>query len=62
MQIQFNPKEMDLAEASVVLGLLLPAFVKGCRDQGDARDEVLAGMVELTGGVWDSLANAEKGA
>ena len=58
MQISFDPKKMNLAEATIVLGMVLPAFVKGARAQGDTKVEVMAGIAELTEGVWDVLAAA----
>ena len=58
MQISFDPQEMNLAEATIVLGMALPAFVKGARAQGDTKVEVMAGIAELTEGVWDGLSAA----
>ena len=58
MQITFNPKDMNLAEATIILGMALPALVKGAKAQGDTKVEVMAGIAELTEGVWDDLAAA----
>ena len=58
MQISFDPKKMNLAEATIVLGMVLPAFVKGARAQGDTKVEVMAGIAEVTEGVWDGLSAA----
>lgn len=60
MQISFNPKEIDLPEATMVMGLLMGGFVKGCRDQGDTCTEVQAGLSELARQVWQLLEAAEK--
>lgn len=66
MQIQFDPKNMDMPEATFVLSVVLTAFLKGCCAQGDTKAEVMAGVAELTSGVWDGMcraaAEAEKGA
>ena len=58
MQISFNPKEIDIAEASFILAFALAALVKGARAQGDTKVEVMAGIAELTEGVWDGLSAA----
>lgn len=60
MQITFNPKETDLAEASVLLGMIVPHFVKGCRAQGDSLEDVTAGLSQLVSGTWTALDAAEK--
>ena len=55
MQIQFDPKALDLGEALFLLGTVMPAFLKGCRAQGDTLDEVQAGMAELVAGLWQKI-------
>ena len=61
MQIQFDPKATDLNEATVVLGMVLPAFVKGCKAQGDTLAEIQAGIAELLEGTWAGVSRAEEG-
>lgn len=60
MQITFNPREIDLAEATVLLGMIVPGFIKGCRAQGDSQEEVIAGLGEVVSGCWAALDTAEK--
>lgn len=60
MQITFNPREIDLTDATVLLGMIVPGFTKGCRAQGDSLDEVIAGLGELVSGCWAALETAEK--
>lgn len=55
MQITFNPKDADLTEAGVILGMLMPSFVKGCKDQGDTLAEVQAGIADLVSGTWNLI-------
>ena len=61
MQIQFDPKDLDMGEATIVLGMVLPAFVKGCKAQGDTLAEVQAGIAELLEGTWAGVSHAEEG-
>ena len=61
MQIQFDPKDLDMGEATIVLGMVLPAFVKGCKAQGDTLAEVQAGIAELLEGTWAGVSRAEEG-
>lgn len=60
MQIQFDPKAMNLSEAATVIGMALPAFIAGCRRQGDTLAEVQAGIAELVDQTWNSLPSPEK--
>ncbi len=61
MQIQFDAKATDLSEAALVLGMVLPAFVKGCKAQGDTLAEVHAGIAELIDHAWEGIAAAKEG-
>jgi hypothetical protein len=61
MQIQFDPKDLDMGEATIVLGMVLPAFVKGCKAQGDTLAEIQAGIAELLEGTWAGVSRAEEG-
>lgn len=60
MQISFDPKATDMGEAIMVLGMVMPAFVKGSKAQGDTLAEIQAGMAELIEGTWAVVARAEK--
>ncbi len=55
MQISFDPKSIDLSEAAMLLGLILPAFVRACRNQGDTFEEVQEGMKLLIAGAWEAV-------
>lgn len=59
MQIQFDPKSMDMAEATIVLGMVFPAFVKGCQKQGDTLDEIQAAIAELVSHTWAGIVAAK---
>jgi hypothetical protein len=61
MQITFNPKAMELGEAATVMGMALPAFITGCRRQGDTLAEVQAGIAELVDQTWAGLSRDNEG-
>ena len=60
MQISFDLKTMDMVEASLILGMLMPSFIRACKAQGDTLAEIQAGMAELIEGTWAGVARAEK--
>lgn len=60
MQIAFNPEEVDLSEGTVLLGLILPGFVKGCLAQGASPDEIIAGFGELISQTCAHVAASQK--
>lgn len=60
MQISFNLKELDVAEATLVLGMVLSRLAKICQVRGDTKAEVVASIAEVTEGIWDGISQTDK--